>query len=69
MVTNVALLTLAITAAVALTMAVFEYLHRREIRTREAGKQAWLDIASRNDDPGRLEAWLVNPSSDDAGGA
>jgi hypothetical protein len=44
-----------------------EYVHRREMRAREAGKQVWLDNTSRKPDPGRLEAWRVNQAGDDAG--
>ena len=37
---TLAIVVLAPTVALALTLAVLEYMHRREMRAREAGKQA-----------------------------
>ena len=66
---TVAILVLATTVALALSLAVLEYVHRRQMRAHEAGGQAWLDGASRDADHRRLETWRVNPAGDDAGGA
>lgn len=68
MVPTLALLALATMVAVALTLAVLEYMHRRQVRAREAERQAWFDSASRDADHRRLEAWRVNRAGDDAGG-
>jgi hypothetical protein len=66
---TLAILVLATTVALALSLAVLEYMHRRQMRAREAGRQAWLDSTSLDADHHRLETWRVNPAGDDAGGA